>query len=126
MLINGWAGSGGDAFPYYFRKSGLGPLIGTRTHGGLIGIGGNPGFVDGGYVTAPTYAFYNLDGEWDVEGRGVDPDYEVPDLPANLNDSDDQQLDKAIEVIMELLESTPSQKPERPLYQDRSGGSVIN
>jgi tricorn protease len=126
MLINGWAGSGGDAFPYYFRKAGLGPIIGTRTHGGLIGIGGNPGFVDGGYVTAPTYAFYNLDGEWDVEGRGVDPDYEVPDLPSNLNDSDDQQLDKALEVILELLKSAPSQKPDRPLYQDRSGGSVIN
>lgn len=126
MLINGWAGSGGDAFPYYFRKAGLGPIIGTRTHGGLIGIGGNPGFVDGGYITAPTYAFYNLDGEWDVEGRGVDPDYEVPDLPSNLNDSDDQQLDKALEVILELLKSAPSQKPDRPLYQDRSGGSVIN
>lgn len=126
MLINGWSGSGGDAFPYYFRKAGLGPIIGTRTHGGLIGIGGNPGFIDGGYVTAPTYAFYNLKGEWDVEGRGVDPDYEVPDLPSNLNDSDDQQLEKALEVIQELLDDNPSQRPKRPLYQDRSGGSVSN
>ena len=126
MLINGWAGSGGDALPYYFRKKGLGPLIGTRTHGGLIGIGGNPRFVDGGYVTAPTYAFYNLDGEWDVEGIGVSPDIEVPDLPENINDTDDRQLDKAIEVITEMLEKSPSQRPDRPLYQDRSSGSVSN
>ena len=126
MLINGWAGSGGDAFPYYFRKKGLGPLIGTRTHGGLIGIGGNPRFVDGGWVTVPTYAFYNLDGEWDVEGIGVSPDIEVPDLPSNLNDSSDQQLEKAIEVIIKELEKSPSQRPDRPHYQDRSGGNVSN
>jgi tricorn protease len=126
MLINGWAGSGGDAFPYYFRKAGLGPLVGTRTHGGLIGIAGNPGFIDGGYVTAPTYAFWNLEGEWDVEGRGVEPDYEVPDLPGNLNDTDDPQLDKAVEVVLELLKKNPASKPQRPQYQDRSGGSVVH
>jgi tricorn protease len=121
MIINGWSGSGGDAFPYYFRKTGLGPLVGTRTLGGLIGISGNPGFIDGGYITAPGYAFWNSDGKWDVEGHGVDPDYKVEDLPANLNDSPDPQLDKAVEVIMDMLKKNPPEKPVRPQYEDRSG-----
>ncbi len=68
MLINGWSGSGGDAFPYYFKQRGLGPLIGRRTWGGLIGISGTPSFVDGGSVTAPTFAVYGTDGKWIVEG----------------------------------------------------------
>ena len=71
MLVNGWAGSGGDAFPYYFRKAGLGPLVGTRTWGGLIGYSGNPQPVDGGFVSAPTFGFWNTDGNWEVEGHGV-------------------------------------------------------
>ncbi|MEQ9617769.1 MAG: PDZ domain-containing protein [Deltaproteobacteria bacterium] len=121
MIINGWAGSGGDALPYYFKKAGLGPLVGTRTMGGLIGIGGNPGLIDGGFVTAPTYAFWNSDGKWEVEGYGVDPDYEVDDLPGNLNETDDPQLDRAVEIILDLLEKNPRVKPERPVYEDRSG-----
>lgn len=121
MIINGWSGSGGDAFPYYFRKEGLGPLVGTRTLGALIGIGGNPGFIDGGFFTAPSYAFWNSDGRWEIEGYGVDPDYEVDDLPANLNETDDPQLDKAIEVVNGLLEKSPPVKPARPRYEDRSG-----
>lgn len=121
MIINGWSGSGGDAFPYYFRKAGLGPLVGTRTLGGLIGISGNPGLIDGGYITAPGYAFWNSHGKWDVEGYGVDPDYKVEDLPANLNDSPDPQLDKAIKVITDLLKKNPPKKPVRPQYEDRSG-----
>ncbi|MFI5323904.1 MAG: S41 family peptidase, partial [Thermodesulfobacteriota bacterium] len=126
MIINGWSGSGGDAFPYYFRKTGLGPLVGTRTLGGLIGISGNPRFVDGGYITAPGYAFWNSNGKWDVEGHGVDPDYKVEDLPANLNDSSDPQLDKAIEVIMDMLKNHPPEQPVRPQYEDRSGGRMID
>lgn len=121
MIINGWSGSGGDAFPYYFRKAGLGPLVGTRTLGGLIGIGGNPGLIDGGFITAPSYAFWNSDGKWEIEGYGVDPDYKVDDLPANINDSPDPQLDKAIHVIKELLDKNPPRKPERPHYENRSG-----
>ncbi|MEM6767730.1 MAG: PDZ domain-containing protein, partial [Bacteroidota bacterium] len=77
MLINGWAGSGGDAFPDYFKKAGLGPLIGGRTWGGLIGISGAPSLVDGGVVTVPTFRMYNPDGSWFKEGYGVDPDIEV-------------------------------------------------
>ncbi len=121
MIINGWSGSGGDAFPYYFRKTGLGPLVGTRTLGGLIGIGGNPGLIDGGYVTAPSYAFWNSDGKWEVEGYGVEPDYVVEDLPENINDSPDPQLEKAVDVVLDLLEDNPPRKPQRPLYEDRAG-----
>jgi tricorn protease len=121
MMINGWSGSGGDAFPYYFRKQGLGPLVGTRTLGGLIGISGNPGLIDGGYITAPGYAFWNSHGKWEIEGYGVEPDYEVEDLPPNIKGSQDPQLDKAIEVITDLLKKNPPKQPERPKYEDRSG-----
>ena len=74
MLINGWSGSGGDAFPDYFRKKHLGPLIGTRTWGVLIGISGVPSLIDGGSITAPSFRMYNSDGTWFKEGHGVDPD----------------------------------------------------
>ena len=71
MIINEYAGSGGDAMPWYFRKAGIGPLVGKRTWGGLVGIYGYPTLMDGGQVTAPRVAFYNLNGEWDVENHGV-------------------------------------------------------
>ena len=81
MLINGWSGSGGDAFPFYFREAGLGPLIGTRTWGGLIGISGAPALVDGGGVTVPTFRMYDPKGTWFAEGHGVEPDIEVDEDP---------------------------------------------
>ena len=81
MLINGWSGSGGDCFPFYFKQSGLGPLIGMRTWGGLIGITGSPPLVDGGGVTVPAFAIYSTNGQWIIEGHGVDPDIEVVDDP---------------------------------------------
>ena len=76
MLINGMAGSGGDCFPYYFRQQGIGKLIGMRTWGGLVGITGYPQLIDGSGVTAPSFAFYETDGTWGVEGHGVDPEPE--------------------------------------------------
>ena len=74
MLINGWSGSGGDAFPFYFREAKLGPLVGTRTWGGLIGISGSPALVDGGGVTVPTFRMLDPNGHWFAEGHGVEPD----------------------------------------------------
>jgi len=121
MLINGLAGSGGDAFPYYFRQAGLGKLIGTRTWGGLVGITGMPPLIDGTGVTVPNFAFYELDGTWGVEGHGVDPDIEVIDDPALMVDGGDPQLDKAIEVMLQELAQKPYVKPDRPDYPDRSG-----
>ena len=73
MIINEYAGSGGDAMPWLFRQRGVGPLVGKRTWGGLVGIFGFPALIDGGYVTAPNLAFWNLKGEWDVENHGVRP-----------------------------------------------------
>jgi tricorn protease len=119
MLINAWSGSGGDAFPYYFRAAGLGPLIGTRTWGGLIGYSGCPPLVDGGRLTVPTFSFYNLDGEWDVEGYGVDPDIEVVDDPSLMLDGGDPQLDRAIAEVLKALEENPPVRPERPEYPVR-------
>lgn len=121
MLINGWAGSGGDAFPYYFRKAGLGPLVGTRTWGGLIGISGNPQPIDGGFVTAPTFGLWNTEGHWDVEGYGVQPDFEVVNTPHELAAGRDPQLEKAIEVILDELAKKPRPRPHKPAYPDRSG-----
>jgi len=119
MLINAWSGSGGDAFPYYFRAAGLGPLIGTRTWGGLIGYSGQPGLVDGGRLTVPTFSFYNLEGEWDVEGHGVDPDIEVVDDPSLMTDGGDPQLDRAIAEVLKALEENPPARPDRPAYPVR-------
>ncbi|MCZ6599443.1 MAG: PDZ domain-containing protein, partial [Acidobacteria bacterium] len=116
MLINGWSGSGGDAFPFYFREAGLGPLIGTRTWGGLIGISGAPQLIDGGAVTVPTFAMYSNEGDWIIEGHGVDPDIEVLDDPALMVDGGDPQLDRAIEEILKALRwpgEGPGQAPLR-------------
>jgi len=119
MLINAWSGSGGDAFPYYFRAADLGPLIGTRTWGGLIGVSGAPSLIDGGRLTVPTFSFYNPDGEWDVEGYGVDPDIEVVDDPSLMLDGGDPQLDQAIGEVLRMLEESPPHRPSRPEYPVR-------
>jgi tricorn protease len=120
MLINGWSGSGGDAFPFYFRETGLGPLIGMRTWGGLIGISGVPSLVDGGGVTAPTFRMYGPDGKWFAEGHGVDPDIEVVDDPAVMAKGQDPQLERGIQEVMRLLSEKPPLPPGRPAYQNRA------
>jgi len=119
MLINGWSGSGGDAFPDFFRKSGIGPLIGSRTWGGLIGISGAPGLIDGGNVTVPTFRQYNPDGTWFKEGHGVDPDIEVLEDPTTLSKGVDLQLEKAIEEVMRLHKLNPPVNPKQPPYEKR-------
>jgi tricorn protease len=119
MLINGWSGSGGDAFPDYFRKAGLGPLIGARTWGGLIGISGAPQLIDGGMVTVPTFRMYDPDGKWFREGHGVDPDIEVEEDPSALAKGNDAQLEKAIEVVLEEIGKNGYKKPEHPPVEQR-------
>ena len=121
MLINGLAGSGGDMFPWLFRFNKLGKLIGMRTWGGLVGISGNPGFVDGGDTNVPTFGFYENDGTWGVEGHGVDPDIEVIDDPGKMAGGKDIQLDAAIAHILEELERNPYTPPKRPEAPDRKG-----
>jgi len=115
MLINGLSSSGGDALPYYFRQLKLGPLIGTRTWGGLIGISGNPGLVDGGSILAATFRFMAAsDGSWAVENEGVAPDIEVVDRPDLVAAGRDPSLEKAVEVLLEQLRATPPQKISAP------------
>ncbi|MCA9305828.1 MAG: PD40 domain-containing protein [Phycisphaerales bacterium] len=124
MLINGLAGSGGDMFPALFRQNGLGKLIGMRTWGGLVGISGNPGLIDGGYTAVPTFGYYELDGTWGIEGHGVDPDIEVIDDPALMVDGGDPQLDAAIRQVMGEVERGAFEPPKRPAGPDRSGMGV--
>jgi tricorn protease len=124
MLINGLAGSGGDMFPALFKQAGLGKLIGRRTWGGLVGITGGPDLIDGANVTAPSFAFYELDGTWGIEGHGVDPDIEVIDDPAKMTNGGDPQLEAAIEHLLSELETKSFQSPDRPAYPNRASMGI--
>lgn len=121
MLINQWAGSGGDAFPYYFRKAGLGPLIGKRTWGGLVGISGNPQLIDGGFISAPTFGFWNTKGQWDVENHGVDPDIDIENTPDQLAKGVDTQLNKAVETVLDAIKKQGPTEMKKPVYPNKSG-----
>ncbi|MGD0132135.1 MAG: PDZ domain-containing protein [Bryobacteraceae bacterium] len=116
MIINEYAGSGGDAMPWLFRQRNIGPLIGKRTWGGLVGIFGFPALMDGGTVTAPDIAFYNLKGEWDVENHGVTPDIEVEYDPALVRAGHDPQLEKAVQVVLAELEAHPAPRYHQPPF----------
>jgi tricorn protease len=123
MLINESAGSGGDALPYYFRLRKIGPLIGTRTWGALVGTTGFPPTIDGGGITAPNLAFYNLKGEWAVENEGVAPDIEVEYTPSEVNKGRDPQLERAVQEALKLLEQSPMRKVPRPAPINRVSNS---
>ena len=116
MITNQFAGSGGDALPWYFRKLAIGPLIGKRTWGGLVGIGGYPQLMDGGAVMAPRFAIYGLTKEWEVENHGITPDYDVELDPAAWRAGRDTQLEKAIQVVLDLLAKNPPKEYQRPAY----------
>jgi tricorn protease len=119
-LINGYSSSGGDAFPYYFRQKGLGKIIGTRTWGGLIGLSGNPGFMDGGSISIPTFRIFDLDGNWIIENEGVYPDIEVVDRADLVVQGRDPSLEKAVEVLLEELKNNPPKKIFVPPAPDES------
>jgi tricorn protease len=124
MIINQSAGSGGDAMPWYFRKAGLGTLVGTNTWGGLVGIGGYPVLMDGGSVTAPRYAIYGLKGEFEVEGHGIAPDVEVEEYPKDVAAGHDLQLEKAVSIVLEQLKEHPvpvAPIPKYPNYHEKDG-----
>ncbi|MFB0565980.1 MAG: PDZ domain-containing protein [Candidatus Aminicenantaceae bacterium] len=120
MIINEYAGSGGDALPLYFRRRNIGPIVGKKTWGGLIGIYDYPRLMDGGYVTAPRLAIWSPDGEWEVENVGVPPDAEVEMTPSEVIAGRDPQLEKAVELALKALEKKPLKKPKRPPYPDKS------
>lgn len=119
MIINESAGSGGDALPYMFHLRKLGPLVGTRTWGGLVGTLGFPSTIDGGGITAPNLAFYDLSGKWAVENEGVAPDIEVEYTPAAVIKGTDPQLERAVQEGMRLLEQNPVRRVPRPAPIDR-------
>lgn len=120
MLVNQYAGSGGDAFPYYFRLAGLGPVIGKRTWGGLVGISHGIPLMDGGNVTMPDFGMWDpATGDWAVENHGVDPDIDVENIPADMVNGRDAQLERAIQYSLDELAKLPPKRPARPAYKVR-------
>jgi tricorn protease len=113
-LLNETSASDGDIFPYYFREAGLGPLIGKRSWGGVVGISGRGPLLDGGTVFVPLSGTNAADGEWVIEGHGVDPDIEVENDPKSVIDGRDPQLDRGIEEVMRRIREEPMSLPERP------------
>ena len=116
MIINSFAGSGGDAMPWYFRQAKLGPLVGERTWGGLVGISGIPTLMDGGRVTSPSFGFFNPEGQWEVENHGVPPDYEVDLEPKAVSEGHDPQLEKGVSLALDELAKHPVPEPHKPAY----------
>lgn len=115
MIVNERAGSGGDLMPFLFRQAKVGPLVGTRTWGGLVGTWDTPPFIDGGRMVAPRGGFYDVDGKWAVEGEGIAPDIEVHQDPAKVAKGEDPQLEKSVQVALDLLKTQGvTLKPEPP------------
>ena len=125
MIINEMAGSGGDLMPYMFRRRKLGPLVGTRTWGGLVHTADTPGFIDGGSMIAPRGGFFTRDGKWAVENEGVGPDIEVENLPKDVIAGRDPQLERAVDEAMKLLKAKPvdrmTTEPAPPTWGKRPG-----
>jgi tricorn protease len=126
MIINERAGSGGDLLPYMFKKSMIGPLIGTRTWGGLVGTWDTPRFLDGGRMVAPRGGFFDTEGRWAVEGEGISPDIEVLQDPAAVLAGKDPQLERAVQEALKLLETKGvklKEEPAPPVRWKRPGGN---
>ncbi|PHN00642.1 S41 family peptidase [Flavilitoribacter nigricans] len=126
MIINERAGSGGDLLPYMFKEAKIGPLVGTRTWGGLVGTWDTPPFIDGGRFVAPRGGFYDVNGEWAVEGEGISPDIEVIQEPKRVLEGHDPQLEAAVEEAMRLLRENEFElkpEPEAPVRYRRPEGN---
>lgn len=120
-LIDSYSASDGDLFPYQFKKMNIGKVIGVRTWGGVVGIRGTLPFIDGGSLSKPEFSHYAADGsDWIIEGYGVDPDIIVDNDPAKEYAGEDQQLNKAIEVILEEMKNYPDSLPDIPSFPDKS------
>jgi tricorn protease len=116
MIANEFSGSGGDMLPWMFKHNKVGALVGKRTWGGLVGVGSYPPLMDGGNVTAPSFGFFNDQGHWDVENKGVTPDVEVEMDPKAVHEGHDPQLERAIAVALEKMKDQPVPQPHRPPY----------
>ena len=118
MLINQFAGSGGDALPWYFKMAHLGTLVGERTWGGLVGIGGYPPLMDGGYILAPYTAIEGLHGTFPVENHGISPDVTVWQDPQLMREGRDPQLERAVAIALEQLKAHPPAHYQRPPWRN--------
>lgn len=116
LIADEMAGSGGDLFPWMWRKYGLGPIVGKRTWGGLVGTLGFPVLMDGGAISAPNLAIWTAEDGWVVENEGVPPDIEVEQTPADVIAGRDPQLDRAIKVALDELQKKPAANPKRPAF----------
>ena len=127
FLADEFSASDGDLFTYRFKHYKIGPVIGKRTWGGVVGIRGTLPLLDGGFLNKPEFSRYDVQGKtWIIEGHGVDPDIVVDNDPAKEYAGDDQQLDKAIEVILDLLKKQPGTLPSHPPYPIKRGpGGII-
>jgi len=115
MIVNEMAGSGGDLLPYMFKRRRIGPLVGKRTWGGLVGTWDTPVLIDGGVMVAPRGGFFDRDGSWAVENEGVTPDIDVENWPKAVVAGGDPQLERAVEEALRLLEANPVHlMPEPP------------
>jgi tricorn protease len=126
MIINEMAGSGGDLMPFMWRYYGVGPLVGTRTWGGLVGTWDTPPLVDGGSMIAPRGGFLDISGKWAVENDGVPPDIEVEMTPKDVIAGRDPQLERAVAEAMKLMETKAFKRmvePPPPVYYRRPGGN---
>ncbi|MEA1897672.1 MAG: PDZ domain-containing protein [Bacteroidota bacterium] len=120
MLINGWAGSGGDGLPWAFQELEAGPIVGERTLGILVGPATGHQLIDGGGITVPGARLYDNDGHWFWEGEGVAPDFEVWDDPNILVQGRDPQMEKVVQEVMKLLNENPSEMTPAPPLEDRT------
>jgi tricorn protease len=120
MLINGWAGSGGDALPWAFQELEAGPIVGERTLGILVGPATGHQLIDGGGITVPGARLYDNDGHWFWEGEGVAPDFPVWDDPNLLIEGRDPQMEKVVDLVLKNLEKNPPQHTPPPAMEDRT------
>jgi len=120
LVVDEMAGSGGDLLPWMWSKFKLGPIVGKRTWGGLVGTLGFPTLMDGGSITAPNLAIWTPEGGWVVENEGVPPDVEVEQSPADVIAGRDPQLEKAVELVMAELRKNPPVKLVRPAFPNKT------
>jgi tricorn protease len=113
-LLNENSASDGDIFPAMFREAGLGPLIGKRSWGGVVGITNRGTLIDGGTVNVPEFGFASNKGEWIIEGYGVDPEIEVENDPKSVIQGRDPQLERAVDEVMKRLQGKTVKLPPRP------------
>ncbi len=120
MLINGWAGSGGDGLPWAFQELEAGPIVGERTLGILVGPATGHMLIDGGGITVPGARLYDNDGHWFWEGEGVSPDFEVWDDPNILVQGRDPQIERVVSEVLKLLKTHPPKRTPAPPFEDRT------